>query len=148
MDESLFLAGHEYMDEGGVKGIDIDHATNVLVTTSAHQPLAFFDLDAVLRQVQDDRPWLQSGGNASIGAAGTTGGYSDHDARSGRQREQQAIELGAELALMAEARKVAAERDAARRVLDNLRRSPWWRLHERIVAVPGVHQFLRFLVTR
>jgi len=48
MDESVFLRGRHNPQEGGPKGIDIDRGMNVLVATSEHQPLIFFDLPAVL----------------------------------------------------------------------------------------------------
>ena len=43
-----FLRGRHDPEEGGPKGIDINDATNVVVTTCETQPLAFFDLDAIL----------------------------------------------------------------------------------------------------
>lgn len=48
MDESVFLRGRQNPQEGGPKGIDIDSGMNVLVATSEHQPLVFFDLPAIL----------------------------------------------------------------------------------------------------
>lgn len=51
MDESVFLRGRNNPQEGGPKGIDIDRGMNVLVATSEHQPLAFFDLTAILAKV-------------------------------------------------------------------------------------------------
>lgn len=51
MDEPLFLRGRHNPQEGGPKGLDIDSAMNVLVATSEHQPLAFFDLPEMLQAV-------------------------------------------------------------------------------------------------
>lgn len=51
MDEPLFLRGRQNPQEGGPKGLDIDSGMNVLVVTSEHQPLAFFDLPAMLQEV-------------------------------------------------------------------------------------------------
>jgi DNA-binding beta-propeller fold protein YncE len=48
MDEATFLRGRSNPQEGGPKGIDIDAGMNVLVATSELQPLAFFDLSAIL----------------------------------------------------------------------------------------------------
>jgi len=48
MEESVFLRGRQNPQEGGPKGIDIDGGMNVLVATSEHQPLVFFDLPAIL----------------------------------------------------------------------------------------------------
>jgi|SRR5688572_6232588 len=48
MDDELFLRGRQNPQEGGPKGIDIDREANVLVATSEHQPLAFFDVEAML----------------------------------------------------------------------------------------------------
>jgi DNA-binding beta-propeller fold protein YncE len=39
--------------EGGPKGIDIDSTMSVLATTCEAQPMAFFDLQAILRQAPD-----------------------------------------------------------------------------------------------
>jgi len=48
MDDATFLRGRYNPAEGGPKGIDIDRAMRVVVTTCEHQPLAFFDLAAIL----------------------------------------------------------------------------------------------------
>jgi hypothetical protein len=48
LDDEDFLRGKRGYEEGGAKGIDIDDATNVIVTTCEMQPLAFFDLGAIL----------------------------------------------------------------------------------------------------
>src|SRR5262249_32752583 len=44
-----YLRGRDGLPgEGGPKGIDIHDATNIFVTTCREQPLAFFDLSALL----------------------------------------------------------------------------------------------------
>ena len=43
-----YLRGPDLPGERGTKGVDIDSAMNILVTTSGAQPLAFFDLTSVL----------------------------------------------------------------------------------------------------
>jgi hypothetical protein len=43
-----YLRGRYGPGEGGPKGIDINDAMNIFVTTCSEQPLAFFDLPAVL----------------------------------------------------------------------------------------------------
>jgi hypothetical protein len=48
MDAETFARGNVNSEEGGPKGIDVDAGMNVLVTTNGEQPLAFFDLKAVL----------------------------------------------------------------------------------------------------
>jgi hypothetical protein len=48
LDDEDFLRGRTNRQEGGVKGIDIDNAMNILVATCGNQPLAFFDLRAIL----------------------------------------------------------------------------------------------------
>ena len=50
MDEAVHLKGRYNPQEGGPKGLDLDPAMRVLVVTSAHQPLAFFDLQAILAE--------------------------------------------------------------------------------------------------
>jgi hypothetical protein len=49
MDDETFNRGRSSADEGGPKGLEISSELNVLATTSEHQPLAFFDLDAFIR---------------------------------------------------------------------------------------------------
>jgi sugar lactone lactonase YvrE len=44
MDEDTFASGHRTPEEGGPKGLDVEHRAGVLVVTSEQQPLAFFDL--------------------------------------------------------------------------------------------------------
>lgn len=56
MDEPLFLRGRHNPQEGGPKGLDIDGGMNVLAITSEHQPLAFFDLPAMLGSVASIPP--------------------------------------------------------------------------------------------
>jgi hypothetical protein len=50
-----FLRGQESPQDGGPKGIDIDNATSILVTTCKVQPLAFFDLAAILKKLSLQR---------------------------------------------------------------------------------------------
>lgn len=56
MDDDTFARGRYNVAEGGPKGIDVDPGTNVLVVTSEHTPLAFFDVAAALerREVAED----------------------------------------------------------------------------------------------
>jgi hypothetical protein len=46
-----FLLGRESTQDGGPKGIDLDHSTSILVTTCKVQPLAFFDLAGILVRI-------------------------------------------------------------------------------------------------
>lgn len=155
MDESVLMLGQHNPEECGPKGIDIDGATNVLVTTSEHQPLAFFDVSATLQDAAYDPHLPRRDGDAAGGMRGRVDRQRDHERQANRRREQQALEVRAELHILeksgratAEARKAMAERDSARQVLNDIQRSAWWRLHERIVAVPGLRQIFRFLTSR
>jgi DNA-binding beta-propeller fold protein YncE len=56
MDDALFMRGRQDPQEGGPKGIDIDREEQVLVATSEHQPLAFFDAGAILAGVAPTSP--------------------------------------------------------------------------------------------
>ena len=58
MDEALFLRGRHNPQEGGPKGIDIDRDMELLVATSEHQPLVFFDLPAMLQDLPCGAPVL------------------------------------------------------------------------------------------
>jgi len=49
MDDTAFEMGRHAPQSGGPKGLDIDAAGKVLVVTSEYQPLAFFDLHALLQ---------------------------------------------------------------------------------------------------
>lgn len=44
MDEQTFLKGHDNIEEGGPKGLDIDASGAVLAVTSEHMPLAMFHI--------------------------------------------------------------------------------------------------------
>jgi hypothetical protein len=48
LNDEAFLRGRHSREEGGPKGIDINNAMNIFVTTCESQPLAFFDLAAIL----------------------------------------------------------------------------------------------------
>jgi hypothetical protein len=48
MDDQTFASGHRDPQEGGPKGLDVDPNRNVLVVTSEHAPVAFFDLDQAI----------------------------------------------------------------------------------------------------
>jgi DNA-binding beta-propeller fold protein YncE len=52
MDDATFLRGHCNPEEGGPKGLDIDRTSRVMLVTSEHQPLAFFDLRDLLPGVR------------------------------------------------------------------------------------------------
>jgi len=54
MDTETFVRGRYNPQEGGLKGIDIDSAMRVLVSTCEHQVLAFFDLPMLLQQAYSD----------------------------------------------------------------------------------------------
>ena len=53
MSDEVFARGRYNPTEGGPKGIDIDPRTSVLVATSEHLGLSFFDLAAVLERPAD-----------------------------------------------------------------------------------------------
>ncbi|MGL4316015.1 MAG: hypothetical protein ACRCTL_05320 [Pseudomonas sp.] len=57
MDDEVFRRGSDgNPQEGGPKGLDIQAAHGILVTTCAAQPLAFFDLDALLAKAYSTGP--------------------------------------------------------------------------------------------
>jgi hypothetical protein len=49
LDNEEFMRGHHNVEEGGPKGIDVNETLNVMVSTCECQPLAFFDLEAILK---------------------------------------------------------------------------------------------------
>ena len=50
MSDQDFLRGRHNPQEGGPKGIDVDNAMNILAITCGNQPLAFFDLKAIIQK--------------------------------------------------------------------------------------------------
>jgi DNA-binding beta-propeller fold protein YncE len=90
MDDAVFERGRHNPEEGGPKGLDIDAWSNVLVVTSECQPLAFFDVPALLQ----------------------------HAAAGGSVRERSILDIDHELSLMRENRKMA-EKAAEARALRN-----------------------------
>jgi hypothetical protein len=86
MDEAMFRRGRHNEQEGGPKGLDIDAGSNVLVVTSECQPLAFFDLPALLQ----------------------------HAFAGGSMQEQRILDIRYELSLMQERARQATEANALR----------------------------------
>lgn len=69
MDDPLFqLRNSRPPLKGGPKGVDIDCAAGILVTTCLTQPLAFFDLSPALEATLRQGPWARL--DASASAAG------------------------------------------------------------------------------
>ena len=85
MDDPMFERGRHNPEEGGPKGLDIDARSNVLVVTSECQPLAFFDVPALLRLAL----------------------------ASGSAREQRILGIRHELGLVQESRKMAERANEA-----------------------------------
>ena len=58
LDEAAFLSARYNPEEGGVKGIEINYADNILAVTCEQIPMAFYDLDRVVKlppeQIVDD----------------------------------------------------------------------------------------------
>ncbi len=50
LENETYLRGRHNPQEGGPKGLDINHELNLVVATCEEQPLAFFDLPAFLEQ--------------------------------------------------------------------------------------------------
>ncbi|MDG5974062.1 hypothetical protein H010_02297 [Hydrogenophaga taeniospiralis CCUG 15921] len=60
VDQASFLRGRHNPQEGGPKGIAIDRSNHVFATTCHEQPLAFFELPAVLRPSTSTLPCTPS----------------------------------------------------------------------------------------
>jgi DNA-binding beta-propeller fold protein YncE len=82
MDDATFQSGRHNPEEGGPKGLDIDASSNVLVMTSESQPLAFFDVPALMQ----------------------------HAFAGGSMREESLLAVSYELSLMHENRRKLAEK--------------------------------------
>jgi hypothetical protein len=92
MDDVVFGRGRHNPEEGGPKGLDIDTCSNVLVVTSECQPLAFFDVPALLQ----------------------------HAFAGGSVREQTILAISYELSLMQESRTMAEKATEANALLDSM----------------------------
>lgn len=79
MDDVVFERGRHNPEEGGPKGLDIHAGSDILVVTSEYQPLAFFDVPALLQ----------------LARAGPSA------------RDQRALDISHELGLMREGRRMA-----------------------------------------
>lgn len=100
LDEAAFLRGHVNPQEGGPKGLDISIDSTVLVVSTEFQPLAFFEVPAMLgqRDAQTARP------NGAIDAP------MDEHPPALTRREQMALDVSRELNVMElETRAQAAE---------------------------------------
>ena len=92
LDDALFLRGQINPAEGGPKGLDISSDSNVLVVTTEFQPLAFYDLPAMIER--------ESTRNArSNGVAGGEGSEGD-EGFSIAPMDQSALDIHRELAVM------------------------------------------------
>jgi DNA-binding beta-propeller fold protein YncE len=92
MDDAVFGRGRHNPEEGGPKGLDIDACSNVLVVTSECQPLAFFDVPALLQ----------------------------HAFAGGSVREQAILAISYELSLMQERRTMAEKATEANALRDSM----------------------------
>ena len=92
MDDAMFERGRHNPEEGGPKGLDIDAGSRVLVVTSECQPLAFFDVPALLQLAL-------TGGSAC---------------------EERALDIGHELRLMHEIRRMAEKATEAHAMRNSL----------------------------
>ena len=98
MDDAVFRRGAQRPDEGGPKGIDLDHGMRVLVASSTHQPLAFFDVREMSARVAE--------------------------ATNGLLRQQNALNVAYELHYIREAREARVNAEEA----EHMRASRSWRL--------------------
>lgn len=92
MEDAVFERGRHNPEEGGPKGLDLDASSRVLVVTSECQPLAFFDVPALLQ----------------LAVAG------------GSLREQRLLGITHELSLMQERRKMAEKAREAQALRNSL----------------------------
>jgi hypothetical protein len=100
-----FLLGRHNPQEGGPKGIDIDEAAGLLVTTGEMQPLAFFDLAALLERAGEKPPQTGAQSAAEVKFELELQHACSQALRRGEERARQAELRAAE----AEGRAAAAE---------------------------------------
>src|SRR6516165_10540177 len=89
LNDEDFLRGRSSIEEGGPKGIDIDNSMTIFVTTCEIQPLAFFDLEEILKRTPMQRN----------GAAHSSASFGEalHSCYERHYRDQGALEIKYEL---------------------------------------------------
>jgi hypothetical protein len=127
MDESLFVRGRHNPEEGGPKGLDIDAGSNVLVVTSECQPLAFFDVAALLERASADNP-VPIGSPYAARLSGAIDGQMEDDLYERSRREQKAQEVRYELNIMEHSNAIKTRAMEAEALVDYMRNSRSWRM--------------------
>ena len=131
MDDSVFQRGRHNPQEGGPKGLDIDGGMNVLVVTSEFQPLAFFDLPAILDGASLG-PHLPGFDASAAKMRAEADPRIDPELFEASRREQQALQVRCELEILEQARqaRTLAEAKAARAKarLAAMKKSAPWRM--------------------
>ena len=123
MDEAAFSRGRTNPQEGGPKGLAINSGSNVLVVTSEFQPLAFFDVPALLERASAGAPPPTS----NRGPARADGAVDARmDERS--QRERRALQVSRELNVMAQIDVWETRAHEAEAAVDWMRNSLSWRM--------------------
>jgi len=97
MDEALFRSGRSSVRETGPKGLDIDPGSSILVATSEFNPLAFFDVSAIVKRAPDGDA-VSNSHTARL-----------HGAVDKSQRELCALEVNYELSIIEEHNQAKAE---------------------------------------
>ncbi len=100
MERESFRRGNHNLQEGGPKGLDIDSAESVLVLTSEHQPVAFFDLKAVL----------------------------EFATTNGTAADQRALDLASELSVLQEYHRINVKARDTKEAIQDMRNSRSWRV--------------------
>jgi DNA-binding beta-propeller fold protein YncE len=126
-----FLRGRHNREEGGPKGIDINNANNIFVTTCESQPLAFFDLAAVLE-------------SSCFGGTGVTSSFNYVGGKSAHNwlPDQSALEVNCELHLR---RTTAYARSLLWRIRSLSRRHRITRVW-RAISHPSFIRIVRYLI--
>jgi DNA-binding beta-propeller fold protein YncE len=127
MDDARFERGRHNREEGGPKGIDIDSSMTVVVVTSECQPLAFFDLSAILEDA--DIGAHLAGGDVRVAELPSPSDRGlDRQRLPAYRREQQALQLRYELEAMERLRQARAEAIKARAERSAMQKSWSWRM--------------------
>jgi len=127
MDESLFVRGQHNPEEGGPKGLDIDAGSNVLVVTSECQPLAFFDVAALLERASAGNP-VPTASPYAARLSGAIDGQMDDDLYERSRREQKALEVRYELNIMEHSNAIKTRAMEAEALVDYMENSRSWRM--------------------
>lgn len=120
VDDQLYWRGRHNPQEGGPKGIDFVPGHNVLAVTNHEQPLAFFDLNSVLKSGSTASPLLGGHDSRVVSLRRHVNAQANQLLAARQEASMLTADLNGALARVSELRQVQQtleERDQAQRVV-------------------------------